>query len=174
MALNVKELATKDIAGFPVWVWGLGIVGGLYLSSKVFSGGGGTGTTTTPVQNLLTGNTSDTGVPGCPLINTQMCNAGETLTFTTGPDGCPVPSCQPTGNGTGDGGTGDGGTTNATCYTVVTGDSLSRIAQREGTPGGWPQLQQWNSAANACSSTGYASLLVNPNLILPGWKLRVL
>lgn len=57
----------------------------------------------------------------------------------------PTPSPQPVGNGT---------------YTVQSGDTLSGIASRLNTPGGWQAL----AAANG---------IVNPNLIYPGQVLKV-
>lgn len=51
-----------------------------------------------------------------------------------------------------------------TTYTVVSGDNLSSIASRFGTT--VTQLVAWNSGK-------YPSLKTNPNLIQPGWVLRV-
>lgn len=49
-------------------------------------------------------------------------------------------------------------------YTVRSGDTLSRIAARYGTPGGWSRIYADNRSV----------IGTNPNLIRPGQRLRVL
>ena len=69
------------------------------------------------------------------------------------PSGSPTTSAPPTD-------TPETGTT----YTVVRGDSLASIARAYGTT--TQQLQAWNEGP-------YPSLVTNPNVIEPGWKLVV-
>jgi LysM repeat protein len=58
-------------------------------------------------------------------------------------------------------------TSSARTYTVVRGDSLSKIAQKLlGNGNRWPELVTLNKDR-------YPSLLKNPNLIHPGWVLRI-
>ena len=60
---------------------------GLFSGASDSSGAGGT--------TVLTGGKISDSAPTCPDISSFTCNPGETKVFTTGADGCPVPSCQP-------------------------------------------------------------------------------
>jgi hypothetical protein len=55
---------------------------------------------------------------------------------------------------------------------VQHGEFLIEIAALAGTPGGYQQLVTWNKVPNECGP-GYPALASNPNLIQPGWDLRV-
>ena len=47
-------------------------------------------------------------------------------------------------------------------YTIVSGDTLSEIAERYGVPGGWPALADANQ-----------DIIANPDLIFPGQNIRI-
>jgi nucleoid-associated protein YgaU len=58
---------------------------------------------------------------------------------------------------------GTSGTTTAKSYTVVSGDSLSRIAKREyGDANAWPRIYEANR-----------DIIKDPDLIYPGQTLRI-
>lgn len=165
-----ENILTKEYGGIPVWGYGAGILAGLWLFSKI----GGTSSTLPNLPDLGTGST-DTSVP-CTGYSVPTCPGGQHVEWHLDSNGCIQPVCvDNTGGSPLPGPTPPpvptGG--NPTCYSVVSGDSLSKIASKFGTPGGYHTLVTWNSVPNSCSP-GYPQLLVNPNLIFAGWKLRVL
>jgi len=58
---------------------------------------------------------------------------------------------------------GGSSTTATKIYTVVSGDSLSKIAKREyGDAAAWKRIYEAN-----------CDVIKNPDLIQPGWKLKI-
>jgi len=171
---QIVETAKK--IPLPVWIGALVVAGVLVLWQR--SQPASTPATTTTTSEQPPNTTTSTGSSPCPSYTPPPCNPPYVIIYEADSNGCPLPVCsnvlQPPGGGGGGGGGGGSNPPNATCYLVQHGDSLSSIAARFGTPGGWQQLQSWNSGPNACWPTGFPSLASNPNLIYAGWDLRVL
>lgn len=126
-----------------------------------------TDTTTPPQPN----DTTPQGQNPCATYQTPNCSPPDFVIFEADQFGCPMPVCASSLSG-GGGQPSGGGSSGEQCHVVQHGEYLSEIAAAAGTPGGYKQLVTWNILPNACGP-GYPSLAVNPNLIQPGWDLRV-
>jgi hypothetical protein len=162
----------------PTWGWvAAGVAAGVLVLWQQYQARNAPAAATDTTTTTATSPTSNTDTPSgqnpCATYQTPNCTPPDFVIFEADQFGCPMPVCASSlvpGNGGGNGsGTGSG----VTCHVVQHGEFLAEIAAAAGTPGGYQQLVAWNKVPNACGP-GYPSLALNPNLIQPGWDLRVL
>ena len=123
---GIKGFLSKEMAGLPVWVWGLVIVAGIgaaYFIPKLFGGQQASDTSGAPGGGAFAGQVpagcvaSDSG-GSCPAGYTQMQLADGTVLC------CPQSATGGLGGGTGGGGGGGGGITPTPTPTPTPGPGI--------------------------------------------------
>jgi nucleoid-associated protein YgaU len=164
--MDVKGALTRKLGPLPVWGWAIAI-GGSVIALRLIRGKGAFPASSSTVGQTIggavggqIGTQGEPGAPGAPGAAGDPGAPG--APGAPGDKGAPGDQGPPGGAGGGTPPPAGGPPTHAaTYYTVVRGDSLSKIAAQFGLT--WPTLYNMNRSVVGA----------NPNLIFPGQRLIV-